>query len=381
MPYANYCYRPKLTSSKSSKPEQDLSARLRSLRNDSASPSPSSSVLAPVSINPNVRPETAKLNSSFTSFPSIPASQLSGLEGDGSDPLRNPHTLQTDDKTLDELLVELGPDDQWTLNPDDPKDIQELLDEAEGALPTDIDHSENKDKSAEKNDRSENQNAKQNALSRDLDMSVFNVDDNQDDGEDGDEEPRVSKSKEERLADEEREAQDIIAKALDEARLEKANEPSPQAKDENEPNFSLPSTPSYLPSPPGQSFSSTRRSIDFESDITSRLAALRSSSTPTSPFPSTPQTPPVTKPATNSLGLPSAPTFKPIEKPTSTIQKKFTNDEIDSWCIICSDDATISCLGCSRDLYCARCWKEGHTGPDVGFEERGHRWEKWRKPR
>ncbi len=68
-------------------------------------------------------------------------------------------------------------------------------------------------------------------------------------------------------------------------------------------------------------------------------------------------------------------------KRAKTSQKKFTNEEIDSWCIICSDDATVQCLGCDGDLYCANCWKEGHMGPDVGREERGHRWKKFMKPR
>ncbi|MBN6743311.1 hypothetical protein JKG47_23190, partial [Acidithiobacillus sp. MC6.1] len=54
---------------------------------------------------------------------------------DDNDPLRI--TGGIDDKTLDGLLAELGPDDQWKLNPDDPDDIQMLLDEAKLALPSD----------------------------------------------------------------------------------------------------------------------------------------------------------------------------------------------------------------------------------------------------
>jgi ANCHR-like B-box zinc-binding protein len=48
-------------------------------------------------------------------------------------------------------------------------------------------------------------------------------------------------------------------------------------------------------------------------------------------------------------------------------------DETENWCIICYDDATVKCYGCDGDLYCTKCWKEGHTGPDAGLEERRHR--------
>jgi len=52
---------------------------------------------------------------------------------------------------------------------------------------------------------------------------------------------------------------------------------------------------------------------------------------------------------------------------------KYTDDDIDSWCIICNDDATVRCLGCDGDLYCQNCWNEGHRGSDAGFEERQHK--------
>jgi hypothetical protein len=61
--------------------------------------------------------------------------------------------------------------------------------------------------------------------------------------------------------------------------------------------------------------------------------------------------------------------------------KKYTNEEIETWCIICQDDATVECVGCDGDLYCAKCWKEGHIGPDVGWEERRHEWLKYKKPK
>lgn len=77
-----------------------------------------------------------------------------------------------------------------------------------------------------------------------------------------------------------------------------------------------------------------------------------------------------------NLGLPSVPTTikSASSKPAAQqSQKGYTDDEIDSWCIICNDDATLRCIGCDGDLYCTSCWLEGHKGDDAGYEERKHK--------
>ncbi|UZJ55286.1 hypothetical protein CBS101457_004606 [Exobasidium rhododendri] len=43
-------------------------------------------------------------------------------------------------------------------------------------------------------------------------------------------------------------------------------------------------------------------------------------------------------------------------------------DETDDWCCICNEDAIQSCVGCDGDLYCHKCWNEGHQ--DMEADER-----------
>ncbi|KAA8574872.1 hypothetical protein EYC84_004114 [Monilinia fructicola] len=257
--------------------------------------------------------------------------------------------------------------------------FKKLLDEAKKALPNhDVASEANEEKSTE---APEGNRQKDNILTSGLDMSVFAIDDE----EHGD----VTKDKQaEILEDESREVQDIVAKLLDEVNLERgeaeeeAKEKQPRGTEDfpidrevlssfpkytqnpnaaEEPSLTLPSAPSTLPEP-------SRTSLDFEDDITARLAALRGLG------------------VGDLLGLPSAPTTKPVDGELATKGeaktglKKYTDEEMDTWCIICQDDATVACAGCDGDLYCARCWKEGHMGPDAGGEFKRHQWRKWVRP-
>jgi hypothetical protein len=184
----------------------------------------------------------------------------------------------------------------------------------------------------------------------------------QEDMEDQDEDDEDGKKR-----TEDDEADDVIAKLMAELEISKKYDcPSPSDDDNSESGgqkntsredttddgFTLPSAPSTLPE------DDFARSQAMEDAFTARLVALAA------PSPS----------QTDSLGLPSAPSFAPRNKPpVSTNLRKQVDDEIDTWCIICQDDATLKCLGCDGDLYCQNCWMEGHRGESAGFEEKRHK--------
>uniref|UniRef100_A0A2I3MBE0 Abscission/NoCut checkpoint regulator n=1 Tax=Papio anubis TaxID=9555 RepID=A0A2I3MBE0_PAPAN len=47
------------------------------------------------------------------------------------------------------------------------------------------------------------------------------------------------------------------------------------------------------------------------------------------------------------------------------------------WCCICNEDATLRCAGCDGDLFCARCFREGHDA----FELKEHHTSAYSPPR
>lgn len=297
---------------------------------------------------------------------SIGAPQNSADEtADDADPL-----LVTDDQTLEELLVDLESDQQWldeiVGEEEEHRRVAALLEEI-GKAPSPKPDSDNaKTGKAEDGDSS-------------------------DDDSEGEQMTR--------------ETDDVLARAVDEAEWEKANEPprrqsrpdSPVRKEagvqshvradestaestaqqnasKNDP-FNLPAVPSNLQDQPGVVVGdeNSQEDADFMASITSRIAALNVKSPPARTLPSVPDA------DVDAFGLPTAPSFAPSDRPAPGLVKRqgYTDDDMKTWCTVCLEDGTIKCLGCDGDVYCARCWREMHVGPRAGYDERGHRWEKF----
>lgn len=236
---------------------------------------------------------------------------------------------EEDDRTIEELLQDLGPEEQWSIRRDEGERIRDLMEEAKKALPTD----ENEDEA-----------------NKELDVEVVVAEPEKDDSEDGEQ------NEDKR---DEQEADDYVQRILAELDIEKKyggaedeeqqqdeQEEDASDKQDNDDGLKLPSAPTELPSSPAHD-----PEPNNDDDLSARFA---------------------------SLSLPGVPSFNPAKKPVN-IQKSvrksnlptYTDEDIDSWCCICNEDATVKCLGCDGDLYCGECWNDGHgNGPG---QERGHR--------
>ncbi|OQN97197.1 hypothetical protein B0A48_16738 [Cryoendolithus antarcticus] len=217
------------------------------------------------------------------------------------------------DQSIDDLLAELETNEQATLDPDDPDDVAKLLREASLALPTN-------DESTSTPHPTDGINTGPSNIAVDRETDDPEAEDREDDGAADDYVQRL-------LAELEVESKypetPLISQKSREASVPNANDDQP------------PSPPSYE-----------------DSELQARFNSLSLD------LPSTPSSAPVAKPK------------KPTPKPKSGAPK-YTDEDIDSWCCICNEDGQVRCLGCEGDVYCQKCWGEGH-GTGVG-QERGHK--------
>lgn len=282
-----------------------LLARLNNLKQSNLTPGPRNSLLAPSS------------PSRLDDTPEDLIARFERLHGrksaDGNKQAPLTDVTNNDDSsptspTIEELLGQLGPEDQYKISSTDLEEVKELITEAKRTL-------SHEDASIQKNERG---------------SSAANMSRS----------PRESTKAIKLDQDEEAEAETSLQHILDEVELERQQEPvstvpSPQ------PNTALAVS---APAPPDS------------------FASLVFPSIPNIPLP--------------SLDLPSTPTGAPSTRKPVSKTPGFSDQDIDSWCIICCANAAVRCFGCDGDLYCWGCWREGHVGDDVGLEEKSHVWER-----
>ncbi|KIW07531.1 uncharacterized protein PV09_01493 [Verruconis gallopava] len=256
-------------------------------------------------------------------------------------PSERVHNVE-DEQSLDDLLKELGEQEASWLNTSEEDRITDLLKEAKAALP--------------RPDAAHDKKAHEEYEPAHLVDGAYVADE-------GDEQARNQDEQDEKDADE------YIAQVMADIELQKAQGTYKEECDTD--------------SEDGQA---KEPEIGQPSETQTPARSAREA-TPFDDLPSAPSTAPVLASVEDdelearfkSLSLPSTPSNKPTaKKPASTVKPKsnlpqYTDEDIESWCVICNEDATVRCLGCDGDLYCQACWNEGHKAPDAGYEERTHK--------
>ncbi|KAI5459172.1 hypothetical protein BGZ63DRAFT_360946 [Mariannaea sp. PMI_226] len=325
--------------------EDALAARLKSLR-DHASVSPSPSPAQ--GTKPKVA--DAPVSSRVAQVSAPPKDPRTG-EPDDED---IEAIFQTDDQTLEELLSDIPPDEEFHAHSAENDDarVKALLDELAQSIPKDT-----AGKGEEEEEEGE-EDAK--------DPEIVDSDDSGDEGMKREVDNVIARLRDELELEGSRSQQgtDTPAEDEDEEQPSPSAKPTQDASDipipsiETDSDFSLPDLPPTLADLPSLPQSTRSGSTDLMS-ITARMAALRQSSP--------------------SLNLPDVPRDAPSKsKPQSSFKRltsrtNYTDDDVDSWCNVCLEDATLRCRGCHDDVYCTRCWREMHVGPAAAFDDRSHK--------
>ncbi len=311
--------------------EDALATRLKSLR-EGAAASPASSTPKESAAPPRQpAPAAQMVPPSRTAKTDAPAKHYADETADS--------VFETDDNTLEELLADVTPDENSSRQ-DEPSDkqVKALLEQLSKEVP------------------------QEDVSSRDTKGNDQESDSDDSDGE------KMN-----------RKADDVIERFRDEAELEASRQKDADDDSDNQSpvdddgdndddsgtkasaDLDMPSVPSNLDDLPSPASTAPKpKTVD---DIAARMAALRAPSNDEDGD------------GGDSLDLPSVPTSRPAGKPVKrlTSRTNYTDDDVDSWCTVCLEDATLRCLGCDDDVYCTRCWKEMHVGPAAAFDDRTHR--------
>jgi hypothetical protein len=298
------------------------------------------------------------------------------------------------EKSVEELLAELGPEQDWYSKRDDETEIKNLLREAQNSLKKDselVGDAESVTQRTREGHKTPSDTERSHKRPT-VDVSVF-----QPEPESEDEADIAQQSRPELKKSLDDEADKVLERIFDEIRHEPPDEvhenteaadgnPLPysavssgaqaeqthksqsQQLQSDSPDFDLPSTPSKDPNPCKPSEKATANpkpaALSTDASLAARFASLtRSILAPTK--------------SSSAFSLPSAPTSLPTTSPRNSFNPNdttaYTEAEVETWCSICNDDATLRCLGCDGELSCTNCWMEGHRGEDAGLEERRHK--------
>jgi hypothetical protein len=251
---------------------------------------------------------------------------------------------------LDSLLEELGGDEAWNA-PLELLEMEALLRQARDALPVEREEESVRDEVVA--DTSKDDEGDGMEEGRGVGEGVGAPAREQSDDSDSEDDVAAAEYLEKLFAEIEMERREREGGTGD---AEERKRETGDSKDQNEVHDSALDLPAVPASDPASSSPAKSHGTQFD-DLAARLSALT--------LPAAPK---------------SAPGSQPPSQPKSKTPTAPPDDDVENWCVICNEDATVRCLGCDGDLYCAECWKEGHQSKDAGPEERRHKALRFEKP-
>jgi hypothetical protein len=364
-------------------PDDDdaLLARLNALKKSSVELSNSPSNPS-ASTSPPPFPEKDDLSARFlrlggstiaspsTTAPAIAPGSSSYLEGVAEGLGGSNEHNEEDERSLEELLEELGSGAQWDAGGKDQGDLGKLVQEARKILPELNEAREHARRNGE--GRGGDAEGKVAEIPHDGEEEYDHKDEDEMDDEEADEyiaqllaglelKKKYGDAEDNDSASDSGGGHDVPEPKADNSKKADEEQDLAPKQPSTQLAFSggaldLPAPPSTLPITPPQAADEDddfARSKNMEDVLTARM---------------------------NALSLPSVPSFSPSKKSIRVTKSiPFKDEEIETWCIICIDDATVRCNGCDGDLYCRKCWAEGHIGESAGYEEKRHKWVKYEK--
>ncbi|OTA06794.1 hypothetical protein A9Z42_0075570 [Trichoderma parareesei] len=332
--------------------EDALAARLKSLRaaDDGSAASPRREKKALTATTTAPQGSSPSLSHSNTAGATDAACAEKSEELDNDEDVDR--IFSTDDQTLEELLGDVNPDGT-TPAQEEPSDeqVRALLEELSRAVPKDDDNAGGNQEDDRARDSDDSDGEQMQAQITDV-IAQFQ------------DEAAIDAARQSPKHDDDDD--DVTASA----QQNQDQEPDQDTQEDGDVDLALPSLPpnlddlsSFSPHRPSTTTTTTAAKADAIDDITARIAALRA--------------PAAAEEEDASFSLPSVPSSRPSagDKPVRRLTSKtdYTDDDIDGWCTVCLDDATLQCLGCDDDPYCTRCWREMHVGPAAAFDDRSHK--------
>ncbi|KAI9668972.1 MAG: hypothetical protein M1829_005200 [Trizodia sp. TS-e1964] len=296
-----------------------------------------------------------------------------------------PDSNEEDEKTLEELMQDLGPEEKWSVNAEDEDSLHKLIQDAQKAIPLAETPKEDpvSEQEAEILRREGRRSPAQgDAPSTTIDLSAFTVEGLEIiDGDDEKEAERVITT----LTADEGVSETQLSQLENRIRRH-FSYPNNSLESEEELDLAptLTADEGIIDTQIAQleirlkQYIKSRRD---ENNSPEKDAGTLASTSDATPIPAERGSAYISLPSVPTAVLPSVPTSVLSATPRSAPRRRRERSDLDakiaSWCCICCANGAVRCFGCGRLIYCMPCFSEGHLAPGASIDMSRHDWDKY----